>query len=171
MSKGNSGLFPSLSHNTSSSPNNNKPGPTENKMHSNVKNWAEREKEKLHGKAKKGFNTACVVYDESTGKHYYGKNAGYKEPGYVKNPILFGDSTHPGLLPKESLNKYPIGNCAEVDAINKALNDGANINNLHMTVIHTTNHQFGSYKESCENCNYAFRGKVKINYSGWKEGN
>ena len=123
----------------------------------------------LTGKAKKNFNTACVVYDDDTGKFYYGRNGGYREEGYVQNPVLFGDSTHDGLLPKNSLNKYPAGNCAEVDAINRALNDGAYINHLHITTIHTTKSQFGKYKESCENCKAAFKGKVRANYSGWKD--
>ena len=113
-------------------------------------------------------NTACVVYDESTGKYYYGRNGGYNEQGYVRNPELFGDSSHKGLLPNASLNKYPVGNCAEVDAVNRALNDGSSIANLHMTTIYSTKGQFGKYKKSCENCIHAFFGKVKINYSGWE---
>ncbi len=137
--------------------------------HANVKSWAERKQKELTGKAKKNFNTACVVYDDETGKFYYGRNGGYKEEGYKKNPILFGDSTHVGLLPSKSLNKYPVGNCAEVDAINRALNDGADIRHLHITTIHTTKSQFGTYKESCENCRYAFKSQVKANYSGWKD--
>ena len=137
--------------------------------HERVILWAEKKRDELTGKAKKNFNTACVAYDESTGKCYYGRNGGYREAGYVKNPILFGDSEHPGILPRTSLNKYPVGNCAEVDAVNRALNNGADIRHLHMTTIHTTKSQFGSYKESCENCKYAFQGRVKANYSGWKE--
>ena len=54
-----------------------------------------------------------------------------------KNPILFGDSTHIGILPTSSLNKYPIGNCAEVDAINNALNAGSKLKDLHITTIHS----------------------------------
>lgn len=131
--------------------------------------WAKQKRNELTGKAKKNFNTACVVYNDETGKYYYGRNGGYRENGYIKNPILFGDSTHTGLLPKYSLNKYPVGNCAEVDAINRALNDGADISHLHITTIHAGKNQFGNYKESCENCQYAFKGGVKANYSGWKD--
>lgn len=136
-----------------------------------VKTWAEQKRNELTGKDRKTFNTACVVYDDETGKCYYGRNGGYNEEGYKKNPILFGDSIHEGLLPRNSLNKYPVGNCAEADAINHALNDGADINHLHITTIHTTKKQFGRYKKSCENCKYAFKGKVKANYSGWKDEN
>lgn len=135
-----------------------------------VESWAKRKRSALTGKTKKNFNTACVVYDESTGKCYYGRNGGYHETGYKKNPELFGDSTHEGILPKKSLNKYPVGNCAEVDAVNRALNAGAELQHLHMTTIHTTKSQFGEYKPSCENCTYTFKGRIKKNYSGWVDG-
>lgn len=137
--------------------------------HERVKSWAARKRNELTGKARKTFNTACVAYDDETGKCYYGRNGGYLEKDYKKNPVLFGDLTHTGMLPKKSLNKYPVGNCAEVDAINRALNDGASIRHLHITTIHATKSQFGEYKVSCENCKYAFQGKVRANYSGWKK--
>lgn len=139
-------------------------------MHRDITTWAHEQRNTLSGKARESFNTACVAYDSATGKSYYGRNGGYRAEGYVKNPILYGDATHLGLLPKESLNKYPIGNCAEVIAINNALNAGATLDNIHITTIHTTKKKFGTYKESCENCSYAFKGKIKKNYSGWIEG-
>lgn len=129
--------------------------------------WAENKRNELTGKAKKNFNTAAVVYDESTGMYYYGRNGGYHEKGYVRNPILFGNDVHKGLLPTSSLNNYPVGNCAEVDAFNRALNAGAKLSNLHLTTVHVTKNRFGEYKPSCENCTYAFKGRVKKNYSGW----
>lgn len=171
MSKTSSGLFSGTKG--SKTGNNTRtslsPAQIKSTSHESVKSWAERKQRELTGKAKKTFNTASVVYDEETGKYYYGRNGGYREEGYKQNPVLFGDSTHEGLLPKSSLNKYPIGNCAEVDAINHALNAGADINHLHITTIHTTKSQFGKYKESCENCKAAFKGRVKANYSGWKD--
>ena len=132
-----------------------------------LKAWAKDKMASLTGKAKSSFNTACIVYDESTGKCYYGRNGGYKENGYTKNPLLFGDDTHDGILPKSPLNKFPVGNCAEVDAVNKALNAGAKLKDLHLTTIHVTKRAFGEYKASCENCKYTFKGRVKENYSGW----
>lgn len=170
MGGGRSGLY-SGTHGSAPAPNRGKPSAAQIKSASRdrVKSWAERKRNELTGKAKKNFNTACVVYDDQTGKFYYGRNGGYKERGYVKNPKLFGDDSHSGMLPKKSLNKYPVGNCAEVDAINRALNAGADIHHLHITTIHTIKSQFGRYKESCENCKYAFKGKVKANYSGWKD--
>ena len=137
--------------------------------HGKLKSWAKHKMETLKGKAKSSFNTACIVYDETTGKCYYGRNGGYNAEGYEKNPILFGDDTHEGILPKNSLNKFPVGNCAEVDAINNALNDGAQLKNLHITTINATKKKFGTYKPSCENCKHTFKGKVKENYSGWVE--
>lgn len=134
-----------------------------------LKSWAQEKRDSLTGKARKNFNTACIVYDEATGKCYYGINGGYKEDGYIRNPILFGDSNHPGILPRTSLNKFPIGNCAEVDAVNRALNDGASLENLHLTTIHTTNSRFGEYKPACENCTHTFRDVVNENYSGWTD--
>lgn len=171
MSKAASGLFSGTKGSNSGSGTSSKPTTAQIKRnsHERIKTWAEKKIKELTGKAKKTFNTACIVYDEVTGRYYYGRNGGYKEKGYKRNPILFGDSKHEGMLPKSSMNKYPVGNCAEVDAINHALNTGANFKNLHITTIHTTKNQFGKYKESCENCKYAFKGKVKANYSGWKD--
>ena len=167
MSKDSSGLFSGTSGaRSSSSTRSNKVIKQYSKER--VKEWAHKEKERLTGKQKKTFNTACVVYDEITGKYYYGRNGGFRDPGYVRNPILFGDGKHRGILPKESLNGYAIGNCAEVDAINQALNAGSRLGNLHITTIHTTKTDFGKNKPACENCTYSFKGKVKQNYSGWK---
>ena len=67
-------------------------------------------------------------------------------------------------------NAYEIGNCAEVHAINNALNDGAKLENLHLSTIHVTVSRFGELKVACENCTYAFKGKVAINYAGWWKG-
>ena len=130
-----------------------------------VSDWAEKQFETLPNNIKKKMNTATVVYDEKTGKCYYGRNGAPYELGYVKNPKLFGEN---GILPKESLNGYRVGNCAEVDAVNQALNNGANLKDLHMTTIHTTKSSFGKGKEACENCTEAFKGKIKQNYTGWK---
>lgn len=117
--------------------------------------------------SKNPVSLKAVVYDESSGKYYYGRNGGYREKDYVRNPILFGDDVHKGLLPASSLNNYPVGNCAEVDAVNRALNAGAKLKDLHLTTIHVTKKHFGEYKPSCENCTYTFKGRLKENYSGW----
>ena len=148
-------------------------GPYSKAMHSRVSNWATRkaaELEKTSKRQRDKFTTATVVYDESTGKYYYGMNKGIKKEGTKKNPDLFGDSTHKGLLPSKSLNQYELGNCSEVDAVNKALNSGAKLKNLHITTIHTTKNNMGNAKVACENCTYTFKGKVKHNNTGWTKG-
>ncbi len=121
---------------------------------------------------KKTINTVTVAVDETTGKVYYGMNGGVALHNTPKNAIIFGDKTHDGLLPKTSLNRYPVGHCSEVDAINNALNDGAKIENLHLTTLSTTrkNVKNGKIvpKDSCANCTYAFKGKIKKNNTGWR---
>lgn len=145
-------------------------GPYARAMHSHVSNWASVKANELEEKSKRQrdkFTTASVVYDESTGKYYYGMNRGIQLDNAEKNPILFGDNEHKGLLPQKSLNQYSVGNCAEVHAINKALNAGAKLENLHVTTIHTTKASMGDAKRACENCTYAFKGKIKHNNTGW----
>ena len=169
MSKPSSGLFVgTLGAKKRTSSFTSKNNATQNHRH--VVLWAEKKIAELESKSKRQrdkFNTATVVYDEISGKYYYGQNGGITQSGAQKNTTLFGDDTHPGLLPPSSLNQYSLGNCSEVDAINNALNDGASLGSLHITTIHTTKHSMGKPKAACENCTYAFKGKVKRNYSGW----
>ncbi len=164
MSKDSSGLFSGTrGANASTSKRSNAVIKAYSKQR--VKDWVKKQFETLPNNIKKKMNTATVVYDEKTGKYYYGRNGAPYEAGYVKNPKLFGKN---GILPKESLNGYRVGNCAEVDAINQALNAGANLKDLHMTTIHTTKSSFGKAKEACENCKEAFKDRIKQNYTGWK---
>ncbi|WP_034467762.1 hypothetical protein [Butyrivibrio proteoclasticus] len=145
-------------------------GPHARTMHSKVNNWAKDKASELEKKSKRQrdkFNTAAVVYDESTQKYYYGMNRGIQLDNANKNPILFGDDHTKGILPEKSLNNYSVGNCAEVHAINKALNDGAKLKDLHITTIHTESKSMGNPKEACENCTYAFKKKIKHNNTGW----
>ena len=71
---------------------------------------------------------------------------------------------------KKSLGELAVGNCAEIHAVNKALNDGASLSNLRMYTIHTTKSSFGKAKEACENCTHALKGNIKTNYTGRKDG-
>ena len=147
-------------------------GPYARAMHSRLTSWAQRkanELERVSNRQRDKFTTATVVYDESTGKYYYGMNRGIKLGNESKNPILFGDSTHKGILPQKSLNNYEVGNCAEVHAINRALNAGASLKNLHITTVHTTQSSMGKAKTACENCSHAFKGRVRHNNTGWKK--
>ena len=108
------------------------------------------------------FNTACVAFDETTGKLYFGRNGGVDR---------FGPDLHPDIkkaLPDKSLNKYPTSwNCAETDAINNALHDGAKMQNLHIYTIDTSSGRFGKDKSSCANCTRAYKGRIKKNNTGW----
>lgn len=137
-------------------------------MHRDVTNWAKRMQGELTGGQKKRFNTACAVVDTKTGKVFYGRNRGIEETGVFKNPVLFGDGAHKGILPSKSLNEYSVGNCAEVHAVNSALNAGAKLENIQMITVHATRRSFGRLKEACENCTHAFKGRIKGNYSGWR---
>ena len=143
----------------------------ESHMHQLVMEWAQTTINKLPKKFKRIINTACIVFDAKSEKYYYGRNGGYLAEGYERNPIIFGDESNKGILPDKKLNEYPVGNCAEVDAANRALNDHAELGNLFMLTIHTTKNKFGEYKESCKNCEYTFKGRIKHNFSGWKDGN
>lgn len=137
-------------------------------MHAGAESWAKRLQEGMSRTQRSKFNTACMVVDISTGKVYYGRNHGIELDHAKKNPTLFGDGTSKGLLPNPSLNHYSVGNCAEADAINKALNAGASLANLQLMTIHTTKKGFGKLKCACENCTAAFKGNVAGNHSGWK---
>lgn len=115
------------------------------------------------------FNTGSVVYDARTGEYYYGMNKGIKLSGDGINETLSN------ILPKESLNRYQVGNCAEVDAVNQALNNKANLNDLYIYTIDATTDKlriptdtFGIPKPACENCTYTFKGKVRAVMSGYK---
>lgn len=171
MGTGTSGRY----YGTYGSNTNSKQGVSSKQAMQNYKRltfWAQAKAKELSSRSKTQrdkFNTACVAYDEITGEYYYGRNAGIIRDGHVKNPILFGDINHKGILPEKSLNNYSIGNCAEVDAINSALNAGAKLENLHITTIHTTKNSMGKAKQACENCTVAFKGRIKENYTGWKE--
>ena len=130
--------------------------------------WAEevirRMPKDVSHKKRNRFNTACVVFDEKTGKLYFGRNGGIRR---------FGDQLHPKLekiLPAKSLNKYPTTwGSAETDAINQALYNGSKLKNMRIYVIVTNRGRIGNTKISCENCTYAYRKRIKKNYTGWSE--
>lgn len=73
-----------------------------------------------------------------------------------------------GILPEKSLNNYPLRNCAEVDVINQALNNKADLSDLYMYTIDTTSNIVGMPKPACENCTFTFKGRVADIISGYK---
>lgn len=126
--------------------------PSNSDLHNAVSEWTRMEKSLANSKRQLDkFNTATVVYDSKTGNYYYGMNRGVQLSGEGLNPSLAK------MLPETSLNQYRVGNCAEVDAVNQALNAGANIDDLYM---YTINAKTGASKPMCENCTYTFSGKV-----------
>lgn len=166
MCKPRSGLFQGTAGDLASSA---ATGQLANRLQQSVTQWAENLARPLTGGTRRAFYVACVAFDETTGRCYYGRNKGFLDPAFVRNPLLFGDSTHKGILPSESREPFPVGNCAEVDAINSALNDGASLSNLHISVISARKNKMGELMKSCKNCTYTFRGRIKANYSGWTE--
>ena len=79
-----------------------------------------------------------------------------------KGIAVSGAEIHPTLankLPQTSTNAYKLGNCAECDAVNQALHDGANWGDLQM---HTVGVQWNTGatfpKPLCSNCEVTFTG-------------
>ena len=126
--------------------------PTKEQMHNAVTEWSKMEESLTNSKRQLDrFNTATIVYDAPTGNYYYGMNRGVQISGESLNGSL------ESWLPERSLNQYRLGNCAEVDAVNQALNHGADINNLYLYTINTKSY---ASKAMCENCAYTFADKV-----------
>ena len=126
--------------------------PSLQQMHDAVTQWARMEESLANfNRQLDKFNTATVVYDARTGNYYYGMNRGVQLSGDTLNLSL------ESWLPESSLNQYRLGNCAEVDAVNQALNSGANASDLYLYTINTKNNVS---KPMCENCIYTFGDRV-----------
>ena len=126
--------------------------PTQEQMHNALAQWVKMEQALADSNRQLNkFNTATIVYDSGTDSYYYGMNRGVH---------LSGDTLNEELklwLPESTLNQYRLGNCAEVDAINQALNAGSDINNLYIYTLDVVNN---TPKKMCENCIYTFADKV-----------
>lgn len=143
-----------------------------------VTTWATAEAQRLTKISKRQrdkFKTACIAVDEETGNRFYGRNAGIdrngiNQDGQKLHKLLVGSKDTSGILPAVSLNAYPtVLNCAETDAINKALHAGAKLENIHIYTIDTTQSSFGKDKTSCLNCTAAYKNHIKRNNTGWTE--
>ena len=142
MGSGNKGLYSGTRESRVHMPKDNA-----KRMRSEATNWANQQIDKLakqSNKKREKFTTASLAYDSESGKYFYGRNKGIEMKGDKKNPLLFSEN---GILPEKSLNNYPVGNCAEVDAINQALNSGAKLENITIYTIHTTKGNVGRRKE------------------------
>lgn len=136
--------------------------PSQNQMQNAVTEWAKYQTKLLNNSmgtesCGNGFNTATVAYDCRTGNYYYGMNQGMVLSGEAINPTL------QTWMPEQTLNKYPLGNCAEIDAINQALNAGACPQDIYMYTINTRTF---APKPMCENCMYTLLNRVWCVYSG-----
>jgi RHS repeat-associated protein len=88
-----------------------------------------------------GFPTmASAVVDTSTGKVYLGRSG------------ALPSNVHPTLgqrMPPSSLEEWPVNNCAEFDALNRALHGGASLDNLEMATVRVAT---GRAEPRCRNC-------------------
>lgn len=91
-----------------------------------------------------------VVVDRATGITYRGVS------GQVPDRI---HSLLKSRMDGPSLEKWAQGNCAEFNAVNKALLNGAKIENLDYSTVTTID---GKYYPSCENCKVALAGANEV---------
>ncbi|GEM_PF-3266914 len=136
----------------------------EDELHNSLLEWVNQEMIKLKrgmsNREIRKFNTATIVYDYKTGKKYFGRN-GWDQ---IEQPI---NEELNRILKPITDSKYLFGNCAEVQAINSAMIDGSELKYLRMITINTYKGLFGKYKQACESCTEAFKGRISKNYSGW----
>ena len=86
----------------------------------------------------------------------------------ISNNYTFAYNSETRLL-ENTLNPKLQGlgartSCAEIQAINKALNSGSQLNNLY---IYTIKAQDGSIAYACRSCSRVLRGKVAGVFTGW----
>ena len=90
-------------------------------------------------KRKQPRATSAVV-DKKTGKVYFGDSGARPD---VISPDL------KAKIPSESFEDWPVNNCAEFDAVNKAMLDGADINDLEVATVKV---KTGEPFPRCQNC-------------------
>lgn len=96
----------------------------------------------------------AVAVDNSTGHVYYGVSGTSNNPT-VKDRIAQWLSNR--MENVEPIETWDIDNCAEFNAINAALLDNANIENL---VVYSVYRQSGRYREPCRNCRAMYDGFI-----------
>lgn len=100
------------------------------------------------------MNTVSVAYNTVTGEYFYGVNGGISNPNCI-NPELNM------YLPATSTTNWTTYNCAEVNAVNNAMNNGSFMGDLQLYTINTHNNL---PKPMCSNCEQTF-GYGRILYS------
>ena len=134
--------------------------PTANQLQANAMQWWDERKQQLSGGDIKRTNKVCVAYDPKTGRYFYGINKEYLAMG-VNDPIISS------LWPQDSLNYFPIGNCAENAAIYKAILAQSQLDDLYLCTVDLKASNYGIIVNACANCTYALHGTVADNLSGW----
>ena len=114
----------------------------------------------LSGKERRNTNKLTVVYDPKTNSYFYGRNKEYLNMG-VDHPIISS------LWPQDSLNYFPIGNCAENAAIYKAILAQSQLDDLYLCTVDLKASKYGVIVNACANCTYALHGTIADNLSGW----
>ena len=109
---------------------------------------------------------ATVVIDTDTGKIYKGLSGikGNPTRGDVNDFLAKHLENSKKILEeagfkKGSLTNYPLDNCGEFNAINSALNDGANIKSLKALSVDIAK---GTFKEACDNCKFLYGDLIKF---------
>jgi RHS repeat-associated protein len=92
-----------------------------------------------------------AIVNTKTGQSYYGTSSALGESNI--NPQL------KDMLPEESLEAWKVHNCAECDALNKALNAGSRVEDLemHTVKIDRTTGKIEDFPR-CENCKITTKG-------------
>lgn len=94
------------------------------------------------GPQREGVNTICAALDIATGAYKKGVNG----HGITRLELHL---TLRGILAKvERLEAWNTGNCAEIEAVNKLLEENAQAQNIR---VHSRD-QYGRSKPPCENC-------------------
>jgi hypothetical protein len=98
-----------------------------------------------------------AIVDTKTGRVYYGRSGGLVNT-MEKNPMLVSEiekvkNQAKIKVGKETFTDWDVSNCAECDALNQALNDGADIKNLEMHTV-KIDKKTGAVTdfERCDNC-------------------
>ena len=129
-------------------------GVSRNVLRSATQNYASEHMKTLSNTQKAKFNTAAGAYDKLTGRIYFGRNKGIERSGMTIHKDL------KKYLPDESINAYKLGNCAECDAVNNALHNGAKWTDLKVETIGIRKDGTFFPKDLCENCTFTFSGST-----------
>lgn len=143
----------------------NNPDPDFDFMMTQLIDYAKKTAEELKKESntkRRNFNTAAIAYDIRTGQTYFGRN------GFVEEKV---HDILKQLGPETTINGLKLGNCAEMEAVTKALNAGARLEDIKLLVIEAKEKGFGTLKPLCENCDYTLNNwslgpRIKETYSG-----